>query len=341
MRSQRLASVGTTALLALLITPVAALGFSGGPPDGVTGAPGENTCTQCHSGGPGAGSVQLFGPPTTYDLNQVYLFTIQLDESTQDRWGFELTAVDQSGDGVGSFIITDPPNTQLSGGPAPARSYVKQTADGTYHGTVPPPVTWACEWMSPSQDMGPVDFYLAGNAADGNGSTSGDSIYTTSAQSGPPAPTGTPTMPAETPTPTPSPTMPMGTPTPTPTGGGCSTTGVVLEMPDTLFSQGENCYLDALVCNDEGQELVDYPLFVILDVAGDYWLAPGWGHVSEGLDFIDQDYPEGETRVSVIPSFPWPGGVGSGSSIIFWGALTDPAITNVVGVLGQWTFGWM
>ena len=38
--------------------------------------------------------------------------------------------------------------------------------------------SWEIEWTAPSAGAGTVDFYFAGNAANQNGSTSGDYIYT-------------------------------------------------------------------------------------------------------------------------------------------------------------------
>lgn len=92
------------------------------------------------------------------------------------RWGFELVALDDSNNQAGTITITDTTNTQSSvtGG----KTYVKHTSTGTYPGT-PNSGTWSFDW-TPNAGYGDVTFYAAGNAANNNGSTSGDLISTTS-----------------------------------------------------------------------------------------------------------------------------------------------------------------
>src|SRR5436190_19840504 len=47
--------------------------YSAGPPPAYTGAPGESSCLECHTGGAGAGTFVIIAPPayvpgTTYQL---------------------------------------------------------------------------------------------------------------------------------------------------------------------------------------------------------------------------------------------------------------------------------
>lgn len=119
----------------------------------------------------------------------------------------------------------------------------------------------------------------------------------------------------------------------------CSETGVSLFMTDTGFLPGELCACDALVCNAGTEELEGYPLFVILEVAGTYFFGPSFTEYDSYL----ADYPvfePGSTRVEVLPEFEWPSGAGSFDGCILYGALTDPAVTTLVGEMGSWTFGW-
>jgi hypothetical protein len=160
--------------------------FSGGPLDGMTGAPGEGLCTDCHSSFPvnsGDGSLQIIGLPDTMVVGQSYTITVELQDPGQQRWGFELTAIDSDGNGTGEFTIIDPAHTQLSDNPAPGRDYVKQNSAGTYQGTPDGPVTWqvnrAITLEGSDFEMGGFDFiYVAGNAADNAGGSGGDYIYT-------------------------------------------------------------------------------------------------------------------------------------------------------------------
>lgn len=159
--------------LVLFVAPVA-WSFAGGPPDGRTGAPGEGTCHDCHGSfalNSGDGSFTITGP-MFIDADQTYVFTVTLEDPAQTRWGFELTPLD-----VGTIVVTDADHTQLSvsGG----NSYIKHTNAGTYAGTSGP-ASWTFEWTSPADPPASVTFYAAGNAANNNGGTSGDYIYTTS-----------------------------------------------------------------------------------------------------------------------------------------------------------------
>jgi hypothetical protein len=170
------------AVLALPLGLAAEIMWSSGPADGFTGAPGESTCLFCHNHGPDDGSLQLLGVPAEYLPGQTYTFTVSIEDPGQQRWGFELTAVDNDGNGAGTFTITDPVNTQLSdNNPSTARDYVKHTSTGTYHGTFDGPVTWMFQWTAPGGNSGDVYFHVAGVAADGDGTELGNNVYTASA----------------------------------------------------------------------------------------------------------------------------------------------------------------
>jgi len=82
-------------LMAILSAiPVLLLGYAEGPPDSVSGAPGENTCTKCHGGSPntGKGSVSISFPGASYVPNQTYTIQVTVSDPNALRWGFELTA---------------------------------------------------------------------------------------------------------------------------------------------------------------------------------------------------------------------------------------------------------
>lgn len=113
----------------------------------------------------------------------------------------------------------------------------------------------------------------------------------------------------------------------------------MVSMPAHIFHPGDACSCTAVVCNATGSTLFGYPLFVILDVYGSYFFAPSFGP----YDNYMQQYPEfaaGETMVEVLPAFEWPAGVGSAGGLMWYGALTDPVVTNLFGKLGTWEFGW-
>jgi hypothetical protein len=153
--------------------------WSSGPPDGYCGNPPFMvTCEACHISPPGDGTLALTGiPPGGYDPGVTYSLTVMLADPDQRRWGFELTALETAANTqAGTFIVTDAVNTQLSNHPSPDADFLKHTSTGTHNGTLNGPVTWNFDWTAPlSGNL--VTFYVAGNAADGNGASSGDYIY--------------------------------------------------------------------------------------------------------------------------------------------------------------------
>ena len=164
--------------------------FSFGPPEEKTGAPNEGTCADanCHTGNDlnASGGSLMLTTPETYEPNQVYEIIVSLARDGQSRWGFEMTALDGNGAGAGSFEIADVATTQLKekGG----KQYIMHTADGSAQGTNDEN-QWTLKWTAPDADIGPITFYAAGNAADGNFIPTGDYIYTEQAESTPPVPT--------------------------------------------------------------------------------------------------------------------------------------------------------
>ena len=163
----------------LFLAPSAALAFSSGPSDGLTGAPGEGTCIACHSTFPlnsGSGGLSLAGLPEDYVPGETYAVTLSLADPDGLRWGFELTVLDDAGARAGLLAVTDA-GTQLSDGGS--RDYLKHNSAGTAPGT-PDQKDWTFDWTAPDAGAGPVTVYVAGNAADNNGSNAGDRIYATS-----------------------------------------------------------------------------------------------------------------------------------------------------------------
>ena len=150
-----------------------------GPPDGVAAdAPQFFNCTACHAThapDSGDGSLALAGAPERYLPGQTYSLTVTIADPGQARWGFQMTAQAENG-AAGRFAITDPVNTQLSN--PGFGSYVKHTNAGTRRGSTNGPVSWSVDWTAPAAGAGTVRFYLAGVAADNNGSFFNDYVYT-------------------------------------------------------------------------------------------------------------------------------------------------------------------
>jgi hypothetical protein len=190
----------------LLLASGLALAFSSGPPASETGAaatgsaPAEGTCQLCHSGNTlnTSGTLSILNVPAVYKPDSQYIFTVQLS-STQNssfanrKWGFEITAVNAgTGGGFGTLARShaDTSTTQIVNGAGnfSTRRYVEHNSSGTRTGLASP-VSWTLRWTAPNAASSTVRalFFAAGNAANGDGSSSGDWIYTASAAALPPA----------------------------------------------------------------------------------------------------------------------------------------------------------
>ena len=163
--------------------------FSSGPPDEKTGAPNENTCAQvgCHAANDlnVSGGSLILTVPETYVPNEVYTIVVNLSRTGQSRWGFEMTALDADDARAGSFAVDAAGTTQLS--EANSKQYIKHTSIGTAQGTNDTH-SWEFQWTAPDADIGPITFYAAGNASNGNFNPIDDYIYTEQAESTPPIP---------------------------------------------------------------------------------------------------------------------------------------------------------
>ena len=151
--------------------------FSAGGQSGLTGAPGEANCTQCHVGTTQDGTAEntfivLDGttPVTNYTPGQSYTVSIQM-ASNPDKKGFSAVVLDGTNSNAGSFTGMGIGGTQnfTAGG----RDYVSHTAtSNTSTNSI-----WLWTWVAPATDVGTVTFYVASNAANNNATTSGDMIY--------------------------------------------------------------------------------------------------------------------------------------------------------------------
>ena len=115
--------------------------------------------------------------------------TVQVADPAQQRWGFELTArlnsdleKGQAGDlvpvdNMTQVICEDSAPKPCASGP----QFITHTSAGTRNGT-PNGASFQFDWTPPATNAGPVTLYAAGNAANGNGTPTGDQIYTTSMQ---------------------------------------------------------------------------------------------------------------------------------------------------------------
>ncbi len=101
-----------------------------------------------------------------------------------------------------------------------------------------------------------------------------------------------------------------------------------LEPGDTL-----NCILT--IHNDLPETLFAHPCFMILDIYGDYFFAPGFS----SFDYYLLTYPSGALSYDVFSELQWPEGAGSGQGT-WYAAVTDPLITQIVGEMDICQFSW-
>jgi len=169
-------------LVAFSINPVAIAktdGADSGSSGGHVG--GGVNCTLCHGYNSGPGGVQLRGVPRRYLPNGIYDLTVRVFDAEQVGAGFQISAESPAGH-EGLFVITDAANTQYADSPGPS-PYVTHTRDGVNDSIS----TWDANggsytfhfrWVAPAQDAGPVTFFTAGNAIDGQ-AVFGDRYYAT------------------------------------------------------------------------------------------------------------------------------------------------------------------
>ncbi len=170
-------------------------GRSTGPPGRYTGAPGDNplACTQCHTSFPlnsGQGSVKIVYPGgTKYQPGATYRMRVELRDPNQQRWGFQFTARLASNPAVQSAGTLQNVNSFtrmacFNGAETPCSDtsliqFIEHSLEGTRLGTTGG-VDFEFDWTAPAKGSGAVTFYVAGNAANGNGNNQGDYIYTSS-----------------------------------------------------------------------------------------------------------------------------------------------------------------
>lgn len=141
---------------------------SSGRDDARSGSPGDGgaTCASCHTGGSAGASLAITTniPTTGYDTNTAYTVTVN-NSSSASAHGFQLVAEQTSNDAkVGGF--TAGTGSRVSGDRI-THSNSSQNS-------------WSFTWTSPATDVGAIKFYAASVAANGNGSTSGDQVVTSS-----------------------------------------------------------------------------------------------------------------------------------------------------------------
>ena len=161
----------------LFLVASVASAYTPGVPTGLAGAPGEDTCANCHdnlNNGPGSATITA---PSQYSAGETIEVTVDVSHVGQEKWGFTLTALDDSNNPVGDFVVTDAERTQLDIDGGNGRQYMMHTEPGTDTGVLDSSPGWTFQWVAPAARPA-VTFYLAALAANDAQGTNGDYTYT-------------------------------------------------------------------------------------------------------------------------------------------------------------------
>jgi hypothetical protein len=184
--------VGVAALASALVTAAARPGrapYPDGAPPGFSGGFGEDSCTACHFDhdlNELRGGVSLSGVPAAYTPGASYSVTIALRRPGTARAGFQLTARFEDGTQAGTLAAPEGAEDRIAvtAEAATRVQYASQREAGS-RPSGEGAARWSVRWTAPAAGSPAVLFHVAANAADGDGSASGDYVYTTAAASQP------------------------------------------------------------------------------------------------------------------------------------------------------------
>ena len=193
---RQLGVVGLTFVLAVVLVPHVAANSSGAPARSSGGGfPGERSCTSCHTGsdansGPGTLSLTIDGAPAVgepgetasfYTPGETIALIVSFADNTKFRVGFQLTV--RSGDGCGqpgslaAATSNDGSGIKTGSGTCGSAGSDVQwvTHQSPRNGSS---ATFAVDWTTPAEAVGPVTIAVAVNGADGARDPRNDNIYT-------------------------------------------------------------------------------------------------------------------------------------------------------------------
>lgn len=156
-------------LLGIIFIVTTAFIITSGGIAGATGSPGEGNCSGCHSGGTGTTAIGLGFMPAIvanqFVPGQTYTINVMVSNPSFLRFGFGCEILTPANTNAG--IMTAPffGVKLLNSG---LRTNAVQSAP--FIGTSPG--TFQFLWVAPT--TGTANIYIAGNAVDGTGGTSGD-----------------------------------------------------------------------------------------------------------------------------------------------------------------------
>lgn len=145
-----------------------------GSPGGYSGSISENrTCGSnggCHGGGftTTSGIITTDIPASGYVPGATYNVIISYTQGSKTKYGFELSAENNSGIKQGTF--TSDSKSKILGN----KNATHIGSGSVFIGGV---ATWNLQWTAPLTDFGDVTFSAVVNASNSNGGSSGDAIF--------------------------------------------------------------------------------------------------------------------------------------------------------------------
>jgi len=143
-----------------------------GPQTTTSGSPLENgmNCTQCHGGTANSGSGNLtIDGPDEYEPGETYTITVDVNDESSSKFGFQAIAVDESNMVSGTFMTGTDQGTYKDGN----NEYIQ-------HNTPSSDGSFTFDWTAPASEAGTITLYAAGNASNSDNKVDGDMIYTNS-----------------------------------------------------------------------------------------------------------------------------------------------------------------
>jgi len=113
--------------------------------------------------------------------------------------------------------------------------------------------------------------------------------------------------------------------------------GIDLSMPSHHFTPGSPCGLTATVFNYTPDDYGELPMFIMLEMAGNYWFYPDW---TSEIKYKNITVNSGQSQLSIFAPFIWPTGCGSASGVYFYSLFTKPDMSMLMGVVNYWEMSW-
>lgn len=165
----------------LLVSVTLLMSHEDNPPNGRTGAPGDNLCTECHTldGGLQNGSIIISGLPAVIEPATAYVLTITNSNPNgiADIAGFQMTILNSNNQKAGTMTGASA-NSVVT--PSGGREYWEHNPAQLYDASNT--YSWTVTWTSPTTPLNTtITAYAAGNVGNNNNDNDGDLIVTSTA----------------------------------------------------------------------------------------------------------------------------------------------------------------